>query len=53
MSIIVNDNTKIVVQGITGNEGRFHTLAILSYGTHIAAGVTPGKVRQEVEGIPV
>ena len=53
MSIIVNDNTKIVVQGITGNEGRFHTLASLSYGTKIAAGVTPGKGGQEVEGIPV
>jgi len=42
-----------VVQGMTGNEGRFHTAAMLRYGTKIVAGVTPGKGGQEVEGLPV
>ncbi|MFC1874447.1 succinate--CoA ligase subunit alpha [Chloroflexota bacterium] len=53
MSIIVNEDTKVVVQGITGNEGRFHTAAMLRYGTKVVAGVTPGKGGQEVEGVPV
>ena len=43
MSILVHKNTKVVVQGITGHEGQFHTRQMLDYGTHIAAGVTPGK----------
>ncbi len=53
MSIIVSENTKVVVQGITGNEGRFHATAMLRYGTKVVAGVTPGKGGQEVEGVPV
>ena len=53
MSVIVNKDTRVVVQGITGNEGRFHTTTMLKYGTKIVAGVTPGKGGQEVEGIPV
>ncbi|MFC2035245.1 succinate--CoA ligase subunit alpha [Chloroflexota bacterium] len=53
MSIIVDKNSKVVVQGITGNEGRFHTASMLRYGTNIVAGVTPGKDGQEVEGVPV
>jgi len=53
LSIIVGKDTKVVVQGITGNEGRFHTAAMLRYGTKIVAGVTPGKGGQEVEGLPV
>ncbi|MFC1918765.1 succinate--CoA ligase subunit alpha [Chloroflexota bacterium] len=53
MSIIVNENSKIIVQGITGNEGRFHATAMLRYGTKIVAGVTPGKGGEEVEGVPV
>jgi len=53
MSIIVDDNSKVVVQGITGNDGRFHTTSMLRYGTRIVAGVTPGKGGQQVEGIPV
>ena len=53
MSIILDKDSKVVVQGITGNEGRFHTAAMLRYGTKIVAGVTPGKGGQEVEGIPV
>ena len=43
MSILVNDNTKLIVQGITGKEGKFHTQQMLQYGTNIVAGVTPGK----------
>ena len=53
MSIIVNKDSKVVVQGITGNEGKFHTTSMLRYGTRIVAGVTPGKGGQEVQGIPV
>jgi succinyl-CoA synthetase alpha subunit len=53
MSIIINGSSKVIVQGITGNEGRLHTAAMLSYGTKIVAGVTPGKGGQEVEGVPV
>ncbi|MCD6594780.1 succinate--CoA ligase subunit alpha [bacterium] len=53
MAIFVDENTKVVVQGITGRDGAFHTKAMLDYGTKIVAGVTPGKGGQEVEGIPV
>ncbi len=53
MSIIVDEGSKVLVQGITGNEGRFHTASMLRYGTNIVAGVTPGKGGQEVEGVPV
>jgi len=53
MSIIIDKDSKVVVQGITGNEGRFHTAAMLHYGTKVVAGVTPGKGGQQVEGIPV
>ena len=53
MSIIIGKDSRVMVQGITGNEGRFHTTAMLNYGTRIVAGVTPGKGGQEVEGIPV
>jgi succinyl-CoA synthetase alpha subunit len=53
MSVIINSATRVVVQGITGNEGRFHALAMLRYGTRVIAGVTPGKGGQAVEGIPV
>ena len=53
MSIIVNENTRVVVQGITGGEGRFHTSLMLDYGTKVVAGVTPGKGGQEVKGVPV
>ncbi len=50
---IVDENSRVVVQGITGNEGRFHTEAMLSYGTKVVAGVTPGKGGQQVQGVPV
>ncbi len=50
---MVDENSKVIVQGITGNEGRFHTEAMLKFGTKIAAGVTPGKEGQQVHGVPV
>jgi succinyl-CoA synthetase alpha subunit len=53
MSIFVDENTKVVVQGLTGGQGRFHGLRNKAYGTKIVAGVTPGKGGQDVEGIPV
>ncbi|MBM4278596.1 MAG: succinate--CoA ligase subunit alpha [Deltaproteobacteria bacterium] len=53
MSILVDENTKVVVQGITGNEGLFHTKQMKEYGTKVVAGVTPGKGGQKIEGIPV
>jgi succinyl-CoA synthetase alpha subunit len=53
VSILVDADTKLVVQGITGNEGTFHTLRNRVYGTRVVAGVTPGKAGREVEGIPV
>ncbi len=53
MAILVNSNSKIVVQGMTGSEGRFHTGQCVDYGTNVVAGVTPGKGGQEVDGIPV
>lgn len=53
MSIFVDDSTRLVVQGITGREGQFHTLQCLNYGTQIVAGVTPGKGGAEVSAIPV
>ena len=53
MSIFLDGDTKVLVQGITGNEGSFHTRKCLEYGTKIVAGVTPGKGGQEFEGIPV
>ena len=53
MAIIVNTDTKVVVQGLTGSEGRFHGLRNRAYGTQVVAGVTPGKGGQDVEGIPV
>lgn len=54
MSILVNKNSKVLVQGITGSEGSFHTKQMLEYGTNIVAGVTPGKGGQSVfDNIPV
>ncbi len=53
MSILVDKNTRVVVQGITGKEGSFHATQCKAYGTQIVAGVTPGKGGQEVEGVPV
>jgi succinyl-CoA synthetase alpha subunit len=53
MSIIVGNETKLVVQGATGREGSFHTLRNRNYGTNVVAGVTPGKGGQDLEGIPI
>lgn len=53
MSILINGNTKVLVQGITGSEGSFHTQRMLEYGTKIVAGVTPGKGGASFDGIPV
>src|SRR3954453_15146006 len=53
MAIIVDNDTKLVVQGLTGSEGRFHGLRNRDYGTQLVAGVTPGKGGQDVDGVPV
>jgi succinyl-CoA synthetase alpha subunit len=53
MSIYVDKNTKVLVQGITGSVGTFHTKQMLEYGTKIVGGVTPGKAGSKVEGVPV
>ena len=53
MAIIVNEETKLVISGLTGREGTFHGLRNRDYGTDVVAGVTPGKGGQEVEGIPM
>jgi succinyl-CoA synthetase alpha subunit len=53
MSILIDENTRLIVQGITGREGTFHTEQMLAYGTKVVAGVTPGKGGQEVLGVPV
>ena len=53
MSVLVDENTRLAVAGITGREGSFHTLNNRNYGTNVVGGVTPGKGGQDVEGIPV
>lgn len=53
MSIIADKNTRLIVQGITGREGGFHTQAMIDYGTNVVGGVTPGKGGQEAFGVPV
>jgi succinyl-CoA synthetase alpha subunit len=53
MSILVGDQTRVLVQGITGREGAFHTQQMVQYGTNVVAGVTPGRGGQEVAGVPV
>ena len=53
MSIFVDENTKVIVQGLTGGQGKFHGLRNRDYGTKIVGGVTPGKGGTDVEGIPV
>jgi succinyl-CoA synthetase alpha subunit len=53
MSIIINENTKVIVQGITGREGTFHTRQMVKYGTKVVAGMTPGKGGTVMDGIPV
>ncbi len=53
MSILIDEKTKLLVQGITGGEGSFHTKRCIEYGTNVVAGVTPGKGGAKVEGVPV
>ena len=53
MAVLIDQNTRVLVQGITGREGEFHTRQMLEYGTQVVAGVTPGKGGQEVLGVPV
>ncbi len=53
MSILVDDNTRLMVQGITGRDGSFHAMRCRDYGTNLVAGVTPGKGGTDVEGVPV
>ncbi len=53
MSILINKDTKLIVQGITGRDGGFHTIKMKEYGTNIVAGVSPGKGGREIDGIPI
>lgn len=53
MSILLDENTKVLVQGITGRMARFHTKEMIDYGTNVVAGVTPGKSAEKIEGVPV
>ena len=53
MAVLLTKKSRVVVQGITGHQGQFHTRAMLDFGTKVVAGVTPGKAGQKVEGVPV
>src|SRR2546428_5197436 len=53
MAVLLDEKTKLIVQGITGHQGQFHTRAMLDYGTKVVAGVTPGKGGEHVHGVPV
>jgi succinyl-CoA synthetase alpha subunit len=53
MSVLVDDDTRVIVQGITGGEGKFHAGQMIEYGTNVVAGAVPGKGGQEVHGVPV
>ena len=53
MAIIIDEKTRLIVQGITGNQGKFHTTQMLAYGTRVVCGVSPGKGGRDVEGVPV
>ncbi len=53
MSVLVDEDTRVVVQGITGGEGRFHTDQMIEYGTNVVAGAVPGRGGQDVDGVPI
>lgn len=53
MSILINKDTKLIVQGVTGRDGAFHTSKMKAYGTNVVGGISPGKGGQQVEGVPV
>jgi succinyl-CoA synthetase alpha subunit len=53
MSVFVDDDTRVIVQGITGGEGKFHAGQMIEYGTNVVAGAVPGKGGQEIHGVPV
>jgi succinyl-CoA synthetase alpha subunit len=53
MSILIDNDTKVIVQGITGKEGAFHTAQMVAYGTRVVAGVTPGKAGESLDGVPI
>src|SRR5689334_1996458 len=53
MSILINRDTRVICQGITGKVGQFHTKGCLEYGTKMVGGVTPGKSGEKIEGLPV
>ena len=53
MAVFIDEATKVVVQGLTGREGKFHALRNREYGTKVVAGTRPGKGGEEVEGIPI
>ncbi|MEN6450660.1 MAG: succinate--CoA ligase subunit alpha, partial [Thermoguttaceae bacterium] len=53
MTMLIDKNTRVLIQGITGKQGRRVAMEMLDYGTHVVAGVTPGKGGQEVYGVPV
>ena len=53
MSVLVDKSTRLIVQGITGKEGTFHTQQMVEYGTNVVGGVTPGKGGEWVEGKPI
>jgi len=53
MAVLIGKQTRLLVQGLTGREGTFHTRQSVEYGTNVVAGVTPGKGGQSVDGIPV
>ena len=53
MGILIDGNTKVLVQGITGRDGSFHAASMIEYGTKVVGGVTPGKGGQQVHGLPV